>query len=395
MKKWLKDIWNDKFKRFLILALVILGIVLLFTGASAPTYTPANGLELHFFFHPTCPHCKAQKVFNEQLKLDFPEVKFIYHDVSDPEEAVLLRRFAEKSGIPSSNLGVPATFFGDYEFVGFNTPETTGKDIRSALQDFVAGKSSQAEFSASKRISLPILGDIDVMEYSIPALAVILGLIDGFNPCAMWVLVYLISLILSVKDRRKVWILVGSFVAASGILYFLFMAAWLNAFLLIGYLRPITIAIGMAAIGLGTLSVREFIRTKGALVCDVGDMKSKKRTISKMERIVFSPLTITTLLGIIALAFVVNSVEFACSSAIPAVFTQVLALSHLSSFSYYMYILLYDFFFMLDDLIIFGLAAFAINTTIGNRYAKYCKLIGGVLLLLMGLVLAFAPQLLR
>jgi hypothetical protein len=124
-------------------------------------------------------------------------------------------------------------------------------------------------------------------------------------------------------------------------------------------------------------------------------MKSKKRTISKMERIVFSPLTITTLLGIIALAFVVNSVEFACSSAIPAVFTQVLALSHLSSFSYYMYILLYDFFFMLDDLIIFGLAAFAINTTIGNRYAKYCKLIGGVLLLLMGLVLAFAPQLLR
>jgi hypothetical protein len=173
------------------------------------------------------------------------------------------------------------------------------------------------------------------------------------------------------------------------------MTAWLNAFLIIGYLRPVTIIIGLLAIGFGIDGIREYVTTKGALVCKVGDMKSKKRTISKMEKIVFSPITLATILGIIALAFVVNSIEFACSSAIPAVFTQVLALSDLPALQYYAYILLYDFFFMLDDLIIFGLAAFAINTAIGDRYAKYCKLVGGLLLLALGIVLAFVPQLLR
>ncbi len=108
-----------------------------------------------------------------------------------------------------------------------------------------------------------------------------------------------------------------------------------------------------------------------------------------------SPLTITTIFGIIALAFVINSIEFACSSAIPAVFTQVLAVSNLSTWQYYAYILLYDLFFMLDDLIIFSLAAFAINTAIGEKYAKYCKLIGGVILFLLGIMLVFVPNLLR
>jgi len=200
---------------------------------------------------------------------------------------------------------------------------------------------------------------------------------------------------LSINDRRKIWILVGSFVFASGVLYFLFMTAWLNVFLFIGYLRPLTIIIGLGAIGVGIDNLYTYFRTKGALTCDIGDEGSKKKTMGRMQKLVMSPITWASVFGIIALAFVVNSIEFACSSAIPAVFTQVLAISNLSTWQYYGYILLYDIFFMLDDLIIFSLAAFAVSTSIGNKYAKYCKLIGGVVLLGLGILLAFAPQVLR
>ncbi len=173
------------------------------------------------------------------------------------------------------------------------------------------------------------------------------------------------------------------------------MTAWLNVFLLIGYIRPLTIIIGLGAIYFGATNIRDYIKTKGALICKVDDLESRQKTTVKIQKIVSSPLTITTIIGIIGLAFIVNSIEFACSSAIPAIFTHVLSISNLSTLQYYLYILLYDIFFMLDDLIIFSLAAFAVSTTLSSKYAKYSKLIGGTIILILGVILAFAPHLLR
>ena len=197
------------------------------------------------------------------------------------------------------------------------------------------------------------------------------------------------------RDRKRIWLIVGSFVFASGVLYFLFMTAWLNAFLLIGYFRPVTIVIGLVALGGGILHIKEFIETRGAIVCEVGDEESRKKTMSRMERVVFSPLTLGTVAGIIALAFVVNSIEFVCSAAIPAVFTHILSLSNLPTFQYYGYIALYVFFFMLDDLIIFGAAAFAMSSNLGDRYLKYSRPVGGTIMIILGALLLFAPNLLR
>lgn len=280
--------------------------------------------------------------------------------------------------------------------MGWESEETTGKEIEMALQQCLAGNCPETgSETPDDEATLPIIGKIRLSDYSLPALAVVLGLVDGFNPCAMWVLAYLISLIMTLGDKRRIWLLVGSFVFASGVLYFLFMTAWLNAFLLIGYFRPMTIIIGSVALGAGILNIREFVRTKGAIACEVGDAESRKKTMSRMERVVFSPLTFGTIAGIIALAFVVNSIEFVCSSALPAIFAHVLSLSDLSTFQYYAYILLYVFFFMLDDLIIFGAAALAMTSTLGNRYVKYCRPVGGAILIALGALLLFAPHLLR
>lgn len=247
----------------------------------------------------------------------------------------------------------------------------------------------------AESLSLPFVGEIRIAELSLPTLAVLLGLADGFNPCAMWALVYLLSLLVSLQDRRRIWLLVGSFVFASGVLYFLFMTAWLNVFLLIGFLRPLTIAIGIGALVVGVADLRSFIVTRGAPVCTVGNAGLKQRTMSRMERLVAAPLSVATFMGILALAFVVNSIEFACSAALPAVFTHALSLRAMPSIQYYGYILLYDFFFMLDDLIIFALAAFAMQATIARGYARYGKLVGGVVLVALGLVMLFAPEMLR
>lgn len=249
--------------------------------------------------------------------------------------------------------------------------------------------------AAPETVNLPWLGEVLLADASLPLLAVTLGLVDGFNPCAMWALVYLISLIAGLNDRRKILLLVGTFVAASGVLYFLFMTAWLNVFLIAGYLRPLTISVALFALGAGVLSIRDFAVSKEGLSCGVTDAASRQRTMGRMESIVRAPVTFTSLIAIIALAFTVNTIEFACSAGLPAIFTHTLALRMLPLLDYYGYILLYDLFFMLDDLVIFTLAALAVTTNIGLRYARHCKLLGGIILIPLGLIMLFRPELLR
>lgn len=329
--------------------------------------------------------------------MKYPSVKFIYHEVSGPKGAALMQKMAMELGADPDS--VPLSVFCGRYFTGYESDSTTGAEIDIALGECVKGRKAQPAAKAvqdgSKKIKIPFIGEINAADYSLPALAVILGLVDGFNPCAMWVLAYMIGIALTLNDKRKIWLLVGSFVFASGVLYFLFMTAWLNAFLLLGFLKPVTILIGLAALYGGITSIREFVKAKGALVCDTADAESKKKTMGKIESIIHSPITIATIVGIVALAFVVNSVEFVCSAAIPAVFTQVLALSSLEAWKHYLYILIYDIFFMLDDLVIFGLAAFAISSSYGEKYAKYCKIIGGILMFALGIILLFAPEMLR
>jgi uncharacterized membrane protein/thiol-disulfide isomerase/thioredoxin len=382
---FLKNTFQDRFKRYLIISLIILGIVIGFT--SQGTSSTGEGFEVDFFYLPGCSHCDEQRPFNEKLANTYPQIQIIEHDATTPAGSALLSEKLEEMGI-QDEPDFPITIFENQVFSGWESEETTGRAIEEALQQCLAGNCPPPAGEKPKdTIVLPLIGEIVLADYSLPALTVILGLVDGFNPCAMWVLVYLISIIATLRDRKRIWLIVGSFVLASGILYFLFMTAWLNAFLFIGYVKPVTIVIGLVALGGGILQIREVVETKGAIVCKVTDEESRKKTMTRIQKIVSSPITLGTIAGIVALAFAVNSIEFVCSAAIPAVFTRVLSLASLTTFQYYNYILLYVFFFMLDDLVIFGTAAFALTSNLGDRYAKYSRPVGATILIILGLLL--------
>jgi len=388
---FLKRTFRDRFKRYLIISLVVVGIIIAFTGPR----TPEAG-SINFFYLPGCPHCEAQAVFNERLQSEFPSINITSIDASTPSGQALLSQMLTELGI-EEEPGFPVTIITVYEDEtlvsswvsgGWVSDETSGKVLTDALQRCLTGNCPPSPgTSSSGTITLPLIGTITLSDYSLPTLAVVLGLVDGFNPCAMWVLVYLISVVAMLKDRRRIWLIVGSFVLASGILYYLFMTAWLNAFLAIGYSRAVTTVIGLVALGGGALQLREIVTTKGAIVCEVTSEDSRKKTMTRVQEIVSSPLTWGILAAIIGLAFTVNAVEFVCSAAIPAVFTQVLSLANLSTLQYYGYILLYVFFFMLDDLVIFATAAFALTSRAGDRYAKYSRPVGASILIVLGFLL--------
>jgi len=393
----IKEFTKSKFNLGLLIFLLLLGTALLVQPSTQAQET--QGMTVNYFYLPSCPDCAEQKPIILELQQEMKDVTFVFYDASSHEGSALFYQMATEAGMDTSRLGTPTTFVGKKPLVGVHSKQEIINAVTDCIEQCKNGgqqtHEAQELSSSFTDFELPFIGRTDLTSFSVPTLAIVLGLIDGFNPCAMWVLVYLIALLINVGDKKKIWVIVGSFVLASGLLYFLFMTAWLNVFLLLGYIKTVTVIIGLVALGGGILSLKEYLTTKGALTCKVGDEKSHEKTMGKMQEIIAKPLSIAVIFAIFALAFVVNSVEFVCSAAIPAVFTQILALSNISTLAQYSYILLYVLFFMLDDLIIFGLAAFAVNSSFGEKYSKYCKALGGIILVLLGILLLFAPHLLR
>ena len=296
--------------------------------------------------------------------------------------------------MPKGEKGwVPITFTPAKYFVGFN--EQTGKQIENCLLQ-CSGEQGQTP----ETLKVPIIGEINPAGISLPLLAIILGALDGFNPCAMWVLLFLIALLINVGSRKRMWLIGGTFLAVSGIVYFLILSAWLNLFLAISYVNLTRTLIGVFATAVGVWQIRNFFKFRPG-VCKITDGESgvmdkvKNSLKNHAKKIAFSPLTLGILAGVAVLAIAVNLIEFACSAGLPAIFTRVLAMNQLNYFSYNIYLLLYTFVFMLDDIIVLSLAIITLSRfRFAEKYNYWATLLGGLLIFILGILLIFKPQLL-
>jgi MFS family permease len=298
---------------------------------------------------------------------------------------------------------------GDQAISGYYNDETTGALIERIISDCLfktdcpdlvgefipVEKSNSADQKWQKipeKIKVPFLGELSIKNLSLPILTVIIAGIDGFNPCAMWVLVFLISFLIGVKDKKRRWILGSVFIAASAVVYFLFMSAWLNLFLFLGFVFWVRIVIGLVALISGGYSLREFFVNKEA-VCKIASGETKQKLFKKLKDVVEKRRLLLALIGIIAIAFAVNLIELACSAGLPAVYTQILTLSRLFQWQYYLYLLFYIFIFMLDDLIVFFAAMLTLQLVgAATKYTRISRLIGGIILLIVGLLLILRPE---
>ena len=190
------------------------------------------------------------------------------------------------------------------------------------------------------------------------------------------------------------WILGIAFIVSSASVYFLFMVAWLNLFLFVGYIFWIRAIIAIIALLGGYTSLKKFW-SKDSSGCDVVGDEKRKSVFEKLGKVTSNKSFLMAIIGIVALAFAVNLVELVCSAGLPAVFTQVLVLNNLGKVQYYLYIILYILFFMLDDLVVFFIAMITLQMTgITTKYVKWSRLIGGILMVAIGVLLLFRPEIL-
>jgi len=386
-----------------------------------------DNINLYFFYGDGCSHCAKEDKFLEELEKENENIKVYRYEVwYNLTNAQLLSQLGKELGLYGS--GVPLLIIGDTVIPGYYSDQTTGEKIKDIIDYYTVNECSdvvapvlnkdqkngqcihscdsgdlecihncgcEADTAGSskipEKINLPLFGEVKVKDISLPTLTIMIAALDGFNPCAMWVLLFLISLLLGMKNRKKMWILGSVFIFTSGLVYFLFLSAWLNLFLFLGFIFWVRIIIALVALGSGYYHLKEYL-TNRAGTCKVTGGKKRQLIFEKLKNIVAKENFWLALAGIILLAAAVNLVELVCSAGLPAVYTQVLSLSNLSSWQYYIYLLLYISIFMLDDLLIFVIAMVTLKMKgISSRYSRWSNLIGGVIIFIIGLLLLFKP----
>ncbi len=232
----------------------------------------------------------------------------------------------------------------------------------------------------------------------LPIFTFFIALVDGFNPCNLFILTLLVSLLLSESHSRKRIYIVGfTFIAVVYIFYFSFMALWLNIFKYIGFISPLRITIALLAIIAGLINCKEmFFYRKGItlMVQDkhVGPLKAK---IQGMAGIIKNA-PIPTLIGSsIMLAIFSSLVELPCTAGFPIIYTSILTGTILkSSFLYYAYLMLYTLIYVLPLIVIITIFGYTFRgKQISKETMALIKFIGGAIMLLLGLVLMFMPGL--
>ncbi len=243
-------------------------------------------------------------------------------------------------------------------------------------------------------IEVPLFGRLSVSSLGMPTFTFLIGLVDGFNPCAMWVLIFLLSVLVNIKERKKILIVAGTFVFISGLAYFVFMAAWFNVFQFIGLLRPVQIGLGIVAVLIGLINVKDFFAFHKGVTLSIPE-SAKPGIYRRVRQIVAANHLLTALVGAIILAVVVNIVELLCTAGLPAMYTEILAMQNFPTWENYSYLALYIVAYMLDDtLLVITVLITLSNRRLQESEGRWLKLLSGVVILLLGVVMIFWPELL-
>jgi len=349
-----------------------------------------KSIRIEFFMRTGCQNCAKAKLYLDKLTKRHPDVEIESLNIeNDIDAAIRLNELADKHGY--SAWGVPALYIDGQLIVGFRGADTTGKEIDYLVEGLLTEDKKTLEIERDT-VNIPLFGEVRVNDYGLPLFTIVLGLIDGFNPCAMWVLIFLLSLLVNLKSRRRMVLIAGVFVFVSGLVYFIFMAAWLNFFFLLGLTRTLQLILGVFAIAVGSIHIKDFFMFKKGLSLSIPE-SAKPGIYSRVNRILKAENITGAIFTVIALAAMVNVVELACTAGLPVIYTQILASQPLSTFEYYAYLVLYNIAYMADDSVMIVIAVVTLSRArLQEKGGRVLKLISGLVISLLGLVMIFFPE---
>jgi len=378
-----------------------------------------NIVNIYIFHSKTCSHCKAEIKLLSELESKYENVTVYKYEVSDPDNYQL---FTEVANLMDTQItGVPFTIIGDKVYKGFSEANSKSRFINTieyyskySYKDVVGmhignidipsyneNMSTETEVTLdefikekeSYKLDIPLIGVVELKNLTLPIISILIGLVDGFNPCAMWVLLFLISMLIGMKNRKRMWVLGTTFLLTSSIIYLLFMLTWLNAATMLITVSWFRLLIGFVALIGGLINLISYFKHRKDNGCSVVNDKKRNKIFDKIRKFTQEKNFFLAIVGAMTLAVSVNIVELACSAGLPVMFIEILSMNNLTLVQEIVYIALYMLFFLLDDLVVFFIAMRTMEVTgFSTKYGKLSKVIGGILLLAIGVLMIFKPE---
>lgn len=385
---------NKVAKKLLLVILFTLVIIPLNTKAITSDYKDnvynitgtnieENKINIYVFHGDGCPHCEDEIKWLKTIETDYKkQVNIVYFEVwynkknSNYMDSVM-------TSMNVKNSVVPFTVIGDKTFFGFS--DSIKSNIENQINYYLENDDN------TSNVNIPLLGDVEKKDISIPLVAVILGFIDGFNPCAMWILLFLINMLFGMKNKKKMWLIGMIFLFTSALVYFLSMLG-ISYILSMSTIKWLRNCIAIFAIIFGIFSIKDYFK-KNDSGCNVIEETKRKKMFNKIKKITSEKSLILAVFGVIFLAVSVNMIELACSLGFPVIFTEILTINNVIGISRILYLLLYILFYILDDVIVFIIAMVTLEITgITTKYNKLSHLVCGIIMILMGFLLVFKPE---
>ncbi len=371
---------------------------------------------IYFFEGTGCPFCEKEKIFLNEMMSKYKGLQVKQYEVwHNRENALLMSKMLKAYNLTPQ--GVPVTFIGERVFIGFS------EEIKVSIEKAIKGCFASGCLDPYDKISsiiedkpainpeaiieekpaidnqptlnIPILGNIEVSNLSLPVLTFIIAGLDSFNPCAFFVLFALLGLLAHAGSRKRIFLIGSIFVFFSGFIYFIFMAAWLNLFIFMGHVSGITTTAGIISLIISVINIKDFFAFKKGFSLSIPE-SAKPGLFDRMRRLMRSTSTASILVGTVVLAVTANSYEILCTAGFPLVYTRILTLNQLSTSAYYFYLVFYNLVYVIPLLTI----VIVFTVTFGKkklteRQGRLLKLVSGVMMLELGGLLLIKPELLN
>lgn len=376
--------------RWLVTIFRSLALILVLTCAAMPglAQVPSDGpakpttAALVVYVRDGCPHCADAKVFLQQLARERPQLRIVFRAVDqDPSARDELMALSRSAGVWPP--GVPTFAVNGRVLVGFGDARESGRAVLALIDQGTV---------AASTVETGLFGTLSASQMGLPLFTLALGLLDGFNPCAMWVLLFLLSLLVRLQDRRRMALVAGTFVLVSGAVYYAFMAAWLNVFLAVGLSTQVRWALAAVALLVGGANVKDFVAFGKGISFSIPE-SAKPGIYARVRAVLNAEALPGSLLAVAVLAVVVNFVELLCTAGLPAIYTAVLTQQGVSPAAHYGYLGLYILGYIADDTLMVTVAVVALgNRKLTEHTGRWLKLMSGMVMLVLGLVLLVRPD---
>lgn len=378
-----------------VLALIV-GVLLLGGPASPPAIGAvaadrSDEVVVQLFWGDGCPHCAAEKEWLEQAVEDHPGLVVQQYEVwNDEDNQQLFLSTAERMGFEPS--GVPTTIIGDRFWIGWS--DTVRDEIAAEVDRTLSPTTGPPPATAAKAatVDVPLLGKVTVGSDSLVLSTLVIGFVDGVNPCSLWVISVLLAIVVRSASRSRVLVIGSTFLAVTAAMYAVYMAGIYSAMSVVGHLGSVQVVVAVVAGVFGAVNVKDYFALKRGLSFTIRD-SSKPGIYARVRAAAAERELLPALGATVVLAVGVSLLETPCTAGFPVLWTGLLEANGVGGAQAVVLFGLYMVPFLLDELVVFGLAVATMRATkMQERHGRLLKLVAGTLMLALAVIVLVSPE---